>query len=142
MDYMNHTDLGGSELETLLFRSDILAPHEYWSVNRPNRFRQPELELMLAVLEDALHRYYTNVQMRRRREKKMFKETEEWFFSSENEGVFTLENICSSLGIDPGYIRRGLTLFKDAHGILDKSGAAITASFFQRSAGRETPQTN
>ena len=127
MDYMNHTDITGSDLETLLFRSDILAPHEYWRANRPDRFRQPELELMLAVLEDALHSYFTNVQMRRRREKKIFKETEEWFFSTDNEGVFTFENICSLLGIDPGYIRRGLTLFKNAQGILGQSGTAIAA---------------
>ena len=127
MDYVNHTDVGGSDLEGLLFRSDILAPHEYWTVNRPNRFLQPELELMLAVLEDALHCYFTNVQMRRRREKKIFKETEEWFFSSSNEGVFTFENICSLLGIDPGYIRRGLKLFKEANHGLGKSGTAIAA---------------
>jgi len=127
MDYINHTDFGGSDLEGILFRSDTLAPHEYWTVNRPNRFLQPELELMLAVLEDALPCYFNNVQMRRRREKKIFKETEEWFFSTENEGVFTFENICALLGIDPGYIRRGLTLFKEAHGSPDKLGTAIAA---------------
>jgi hypothetical protein len=127
MDYLNHSDVTGSDLETLLFRSDILAPHEYWRANRPDRFRQPELELLLAVLEDALHCYFTNVQMRRRREKKIFKETEEWFFSTKNEGVFTFENTCSLLGIDPGYIRRGLTLFKNAHRIPDKFGTAIAA---------------
>ena len=115
MDYVNCTDVSGSDLEALLFRSDNLAPHEFWSVHRPDRFRQPEHELMLAVLEDALHCYFTNVQMRRRREKRIFTETEEWFFSTENEGVFTFENICSLLGIDPDYIRRGLKLFKSAH---------------------------
>jgi hypothetical protein len=130
MDYLNHTDLSGSDLETLLFRSDILAPHEYWKVHRPDRFRQPELELMLAVLEDALHCYFTNVQMRTRREKKIFAETEEWFFSLENEGVFTFENICSLLAIDPDYIRRGLKLFKEANknsGKSDKPNSAIAA---------------
>ncbi len=127
MDYVSRTDISGSDLEALLFRSDILAPHEYWKVNHPDRFRQPELELMLAVLEDALHCYFTNVQMRRRREKRIFKETEEWFFSIENEGVFTFENICSLLGIDPGYIRRGLTLFKNAHRTPDRPDTAIAA---------------
>jgi hypothetical protein len=72
-------------------------------------------------LEDALHCYFTNVQMRTRREKKIFAETEEWFFSAENEGIFTFENICSLLGIDPDYIRRGLNLFKDAHRTPNKS---------------------
>src|ERR1043166_7863834 len=98
MDYVNYSEISGSDLETLLFRSDILAPHEYWKVHRPDRFRQPELELMMAVLEDALHCFFTNVQVRTRREKKIFAETEEWFFTAENEGVFTFENICSQIG--------------------------------------------
>ena len=130
MDYVNYSDISGSDLETLLFRSDILAPHEYWKVHRPDRFRQPELELMMAVLEDALHCFFTNVQVRTRRERKIFAETEEWFFTAENEGVFTFENICSLLAIDPGYIRRGLKLFKDAHrnpNKLDKPNNAIAA---------------
>jgi len=130
MDYVNYSDINGSDLETLLFRSDILAPHEYWKVHRPDRFRQPELELMMAVLEDALHCFFTNVQVRTRRERKIFAETEEWFFTAENEGVFTFENICSLLAIDPGYIRRGLKLFKDAHrnpNKADKPNNAIAA---------------
>jgi hypothetical protein len=127
MDHINHTDITGSDLEAVLFRSDILAPHEYWQVHRPNRFRQPELELMLAVLEDALHSFFTNVQMRGRREKRIFTETEEWFFCTENEGVFTFENICSLLGIDPDYVRRGLTLFKSVYRNRDKSGTAVAA---------------
>jgi hypothetical protein len=85
MDYINHTDIAGSDLEAVLFRSDILAPHEYWQVHRPNHFRQPEIELMRAVLEDALHCFFTNVQMRGRRQKRIFTETEEWFFGTENE---------------------------------------------------------
>lgn len=124
MDYMHHTDVTGSDLEAVLFRSDILAPHEYWQVHRPNRFHQPELKLMLAVLEDALNSFFANVQMRGRREKRIFTETEEWFFNAANEGVFSFENICSLLGIDPGYVRRGLAVFKD---ISRNPGAAVAA---------------
>ena len=128
MDYIKHTEITGSELETVRFRYDILAPHEYWNVYRPSRYSQPELELMRAVLEDGLHCFFTNVQQRTRREKRIFAETESWFFFQENEGdVCTFENICSLLGIDPDYIRRGLALFKSAYRTPDKPGTAIAA---------------
>ena len=127
MEYANNTDITGSDLEAVLLRSDILAPHEYWKVHSPNRHRQPEIELMGAVLEDGLHCFFRNVQRRTRRERKIFAETENWFFSQESEGVFTFENSCSLLGIDPDYIRRGLTPFKSAYRTPDKSGTAIAA---------------
>lgn len=127
MDYLNHTDITGSDLEADLFRSDTLAPYEYWQVHRRNRFRQPEFELMLAVLEDALQCFFTNVQMRSRREKRIFTETEEWFICIESDGVFTFENICSVLGIDPDYIRGGLGLFKSACRTPDKADNAVAA---------------
>jgi hypothetical protein len=127
VDYLNHTDDNGSDHEGGLFQSDILAPHEYWRIHRPNRFRQPEFELMLAVLEDALQCFFTNVQMRSRREKRIFTETEEWFLCTENEGAFTFENICSVLGLDSDYIRGGLGLFKSACRTRDKSSTAAAA---------------
>ena len=128
MDSSNHTDITGSGLQTLRYRHDILAFHEYWQVHLPDRYHQPEIELMRAVLENGLHCFFTNVQRRTRKERKIFAETESWFFLPQREeGVCDFENICSLLGIDPNYVRRGLTLFKSAYQIPDKSGAAIAA---------------
>lgn len=126
MDYLNRIDIPGSDFEADVFRSDTLAPHEYWQVHR-HRFRQPEYELMLAVLEDAVQCFFANVLMRSRREKRIFKETEEWFSCTENDGVFTFENICSVHGLDPDYIRGGLGLFKSACRTPAKSATAIAA---------------
>jgi len=127
VDYLNGIDIPGSDFEADLFRSDTLAPHEYWQVHRRNRFRQPEFELLLAVLEDALQCFFANVQMRSRREKRIFTETEEWFSCTENDGVFTFENICSVHGLDPDYIRGGLELFKSACRTPDKADNAVAA---------------
>ena len=121
MNDMNYTEV--SEYD----RCDILVPYEYWKAHRADRFRQPGIRLMSAVLEDALHCYFMNVQMRSRREKRIFAETEEWFFSTESDGLFTFENICSLLGIDPDCVRRGLKLFKRAYRTRDQSGTAIAA---------------
>jgi len=42
------------------------------------------------------------------RGKRIFQETEQWFFAGEEDGVFTFENLCEILRLTPGYIRRGL----------------------------------
>jgi hypothetical protein len=112
---LNITGLNGSDLEAVQFQSDILAPHEFWQTYRSKRSRQPELELMTAVLEDAVLCYFKNVERKTRRQRKFFDETQEWFFSNDDDGLFTFQSVCSHLGIDSDYIRRGLVLFKRAH---------------------------
>ena len=105
MDPSHHTDITGSDLETLRFCHDILAFHEYWQVHRPDRYHQPEIQLMRSVLEDGLHCFFTNVQRRTRRERKIFDEAESWFFlPGEEGGVCTFENKGLS---SPRQVRRG-----------------------------------
>lgn len=104
-----------NEADGFQFQSDILAPYEYWQTYRAKRSRQPELELMNAVLEDALLCYFKNLECRTRRQKKIFRETQEWFFNNDEDGLFTFKSLCSHLGIDSNYIRRGLMLYKRAH---------------------------
>ncbi len=106
---------GSNESEGFQFQSDILAPYEYWQTYRSKRSRQPEIELMNAVLEDALLCYFKNLECRTRRQKKIFRETHEWFFNNDDDGLFTFESVCSHLGVDSDYVRRGLILYKRAH---------------------------
>lgn len=104
-----------SDAEASQFQSDLLAPHEFWQTYRSKRARQPELDLMAAVLEDAVLCYFKNIQGRTRRERKIFNETQEWFFSDDHDALFSFQSICSYLGTDANYVRRGLVLFKKAH---------------------------
>jgi hypothetical protein len=69
--------------------------------------------LMMAILEDALKCYFDYAGASTRRKSKIFDEAEQWFFSMDDEGIFSFENICAVFGIDPGYVRRGLVLFKN-----------------------------
>jgi hypothetical protein len=108
------------DLDGFQFQSDILAPYEFWQTYRSKRFQQPELELMTAVLDDAVLCYFKNIQCRTRREKRIFNETQEWFFSNDEDGLFTFKSICSHLGVDPDYVKRGLVLFKRSQQPEDK----------------------
>ena len=106
--------LSGNDLEAFHFQSDILAPHEFWQTYRSKRSRQPEIELMTAVLEDAVLCYFKNIECKTRKERKIFNETQEWFFTNSEDDLFSFKSVCSYLGIDADYIRRSLVLYKRA----------------------------
>jgi hypothetical protein len=108
------SEWGANDSEGLQFQSDTVAPYEFWQTYRSKRSRQPELDLMNAVLEDAVLCYFKNLECRSRRQRKIFRETQDWFFTNDDDGLFTFKSVCSHLGLDPDYIRRGLLLYKRA----------------------------
>jgi len=60
--------------------------------------------LMVAVLEDAIACFEsTNANL--------VQEAEEWI-SSDEEGVFSFNNVCETLGLDPDRLRKGLLRWK------------------------------
>lgn len=42
--------------------------------------------------------------------KRLGKEAEDWLLSDDTSYLFAFVNICDALGIDPGYLRKGLKL--------------------------------
>jgi len=67
-----------------------------------------EVALMRAVLEDAIACFQKQVLKKGRRALRLAREAEEWLFTDDQQWPFSFLNICNVLGIDPGYIRRGL----------------------------------
>lgn len=88
---------------------NLLLPSQYFSdVQRPGSLT-PEKKLMLAVLESAVHDFQRYRLAKGRRGKRLFREAQEWLTSREETGVFSFAVICHALGIDPDYIRKGLS---------------------------------
>jgi hypothetical protein len=78
----------------------------------------PERRLMVAVLEDAVHRFRKYAGAKSAEGIAILTEEEEWFFGGSAEGPFSFESICGALGIDPDYLRGGLRRLKEAeHGL-------------------------
>ncbi len=101
------------EMQRWFGQNDVLCMHEYLQVyqGRPNY--TPERRLMAAVLRDAIDCYITDCFNVKRHKKRSYREAEEWFFSGDDHGVFSLYNVCGILSIDPGYIRRMLVRDKE-----------------------------
>lgn len=70
--------------------------------------RCPEVGLIYAVLQDALHCFRGLSSKNPRDARRLAREAEEWFFSNDVDWPFSFLNLCAMLGLDPSYIRAGL----------------------------------
>lgn len=67
--------------------------------------------LLLGVLQDALRSFFQYRSNPTRQGQRIFDETQAWIWSSEQNWLYSFENICAHLRLDPGYIRQGLQHF-------------------------------
>jgi len=64
--------------------------------------------LMIAVLEDAIGCFQKQSWKRDRHSQRLGQEAEAWLFSDDLHWPFSFVNICTALGLQPEYVRRGL----------------------------------
>ena len=70
---------------------------------------EAEQKLMLAVLEDAVTCFQKCFTARDRIGTSLFREAEEWILlQGKDDWLFSFDNICETLDLDPAYIRGGL----------------------------------
>ena len=63
---------------------------------------------MLAVLDDVIECFQKYAGARDGKGGRLFREAEEWILERDSEWLFSFDNICDVLNLDPSYIRRGL----------------------------------
>ena len=91
-----------------LFQADTLAAQQYQDTYRRKIPQQPEIRLMLAVLEDAINCYQDNIFAANKKRVLLFKEAEEWFMSDDASWIFSFVSVCSILNLEPDYFRMGI----------------------------------
>lgn len=91
-----------------LFESDVIAPEQFLEVFSRSRSLEPEQELMLAILTDAIECIlkYLNEPIPARA--KLFGEAHDWLFDQDEREPFSFINVCEILNFDPSYLRRGI----------------------------------
>jgi hypothetical protein len=95
-----------------LFQPDILLSAQYFDNFRRQRVLEPEKDLMLAILEDAVRCFQDNVLAQERRKKALFDEAEEWILETDRDWIFSFESVCETLGLDPRAVRQALLRLK------------------------------
>jgi hypothetical protein len=64
--------------------------------------------LMFAVLEDAVRTYQSDAAATTRNRQADFREAESWLMDARADAIFSCNNVCTTLGIDAAFLRRGL----------------------------------
>jgi len=100
---------GSSELAP-----EQILPVQFAELLQRSADRTPELRLMAAVLEDAIRTFCRCAGSREVRRQRLFRETANWFESSEVSWPFSFENICDALALEPGWIRGLLRRWRTA----------------------------
>jgi len=96
-----------------LFQPDTLLSAQYFDNLRRKTYFEPEKRLMLAILQDAVNCYRDKVQTQNRKGKRLFAETESWVVESNGNWIFSFDNVCEALSLNPEYVRQGLSRWKE-----------------------------
>lgn len=96
------------EILVSLFQPDALLSDLYLDSVRRHVTFEPERQLMLALLEDAIKTLQHNPSASGGKKRRLFEEAEEWIFAADSDWVFSFASVCRALGMDPNYLRKGL----------------------------------
>ncbi len=90
-----------------LLQPDPVLPLQLLTARR-GETAQGERRLLLAILEDAILCYRKHLFARDNRGRRLFREAEQWMRSDNRQLLFSFENVCDILGINPDYVRAEL----------------------------------
>lgn len=95
-----------------LFQPDVLVPAQYMATTKSKTYRGPEQRLMLAVLEDAVWCFQNGLLSKDRRKQGLSRDAEEWIMEENADWLFSFDEICDLLGLEPRYVRKQLRHWK------------------------------
>lgn len=91
-----------------LFEGDVIAPQQYRDIFSRARSLEPEQELMLAVLCDAIECIFKYCDEPVPIRARLFQDAQDWLFDQDEKEPFSFLNVCDGLNLDPSYVRRGV----------------------------------
>src|ERR1044072_7641523 len=91
-----------------LFQEEASLRAQYGKTCAHKRDLEPEKRLLLAVLDEAIRCYRSQIFIGGRR----FTEVESWLFSEDIDDTFSFLNICDGLNLSPSRIRPQLRTSK------------------------------
>ncbi len=114
-----HKEATMQEKETLderlpsLFEPDTLLPVQYFEAMRRKHLLEGEKRLILSVLEDGIECFMKYVDAGTAKGQRLFRDAEEWIKQRDKQWIFSFDNVCDMLDINPDYMRRGLREWKE-----------------------------
>jgi len=96
-----------------LFEPDTLLPIQYFEAMRKKHLLEGEKRLILSVLEDAVECFMKCIDSPTSKGQRLFRDADEWINLEDKQWVFSFDNVCEMLDINPEYMRRGLRQWKE-----------------------------
>jgi len=96
-----------------LFEPDTLLPVQYFEAMRKKHLLEGEKRLILSVLEDAVECFMKCIEASTNKGQRLFREADEWINHEDKRWVFSFDNVCDMLDINPEYMRVGLRRWKE-----------------------------
>ena len=106
--HVGHRGAGTDETVGSLFQPDSLLLEQYLDTTRRKIVLQPEKRLMLAILKDAVSTFQTDLFAANVKSSRRFEQAKDWISETDGDWVFSFQNICEYLGLNPAYVRNGL----------------------------------
>jgi hypothetical protein len=94
--------------DVVLVGTDQTWREQFMSTFRRSEFLEPEKALLAALLQDAIDCYHKYALARDREGRELLREAEHWIMTDQDDWVFSFRNVCSVLGVDAEYVRRGV----------------------------------
>lgn len=91
-----------------LFQPDSLLLGQYFDTLRRKTVLEPEKRLMLAILKDAVSTFQADLFAANVKSSRRYEQAKDWITETDGDWVFSFENICEHLGLNPAYVRNGL----------------------------------
>ena len=111
-----------------LFEPDTLLPIQYFEAMRKKHLLEGEKRLILSVLEDAIECFMKCIDSATNKGRRLFREADEWICHEDKRWVFSFDNVCDMLDINPEYMRVGLRKWKEKKLVaLEQRRAALAA---------------
>jgi hypothetical protein len=89
------------------FVNDTVISEQFFATFRSTHL-EPQKALLLAILEDAVHCLEKDKAAKDRAGRERFRDAENWIMEPGNEWIFSFDNVCELLGLDPQYVRQEL----------------------------------
>jgi hypothetical protein len=96
-----------------LFEPDTLLPIQYFEAMRRKHLLEGEKRLVLSVLEDAVECFMKCIDSATNKGQRLYRDADEWISLEDKHWVFSFDNVCDMLDINPEYMRRGLKRWKE-----------------------------
>jgi hypothetical protein len=94
--------------DVVLIGTDQTWRDQFMNTFRRSEFLEPEKALLAALLQDAIDCYHKYASARDREGRELLREAEHWIMTDRDDWVFSFRNVCSVLGVDAEYVRRGV----------------------------------